>query len=125
VIVVYCGTNDAGRPDWSLDTTSGWILNVIFYGLSQARQVVVVAPPPVFREYPVTAEVRNQRLADLRERIESFAGILDFEIADIWDAVWQHPDPESLFEDGVHFTGPGRLMSSQVIAEAVQRARED
>jgi hypothetical protein len=124
VLVVYCGTNDAGRSDWSLDTTSGWILNGVLHGLSQGRKVVVVTPPPAFRDYPVSAALRNQRLAELRDRIFAFAAGLEFEVADIWDAVWQHPEPESLFDDGLHFTGPGRYMSSQVISEAVQRARE-
>lgn len=122
-VAVFCGTNDAAQDDWDLEATRAWIEMAVEHGLSEGLRVTVVTPPPAFREYPVASAVRNQRLSALRDEIFALAAEYEVEVADVWAETWAHPDPPSLFADGLHFTGPGRLMTSQTIQDAVRRSR--
>ena len=120
VMVIFCGTNDAARSDWDLEVTRAWIEAAIDDATRHGRDAVAVTPPPAFREYPVTAAVRNARLAALRDEIHDLADQYGARVADLWAETWAHPDPESLFVDGLHFGEAGRILMAQVIQAAVE-----
>ena len=117
--MVFCGTNDAGRSDWDLEETAGWIEAAIQTAQLQGLGVTLVAPPPAFRDYPVDHNIRNLRLWTLRTAIFELAAQYGLTVADLWSETWALPDPESYFPDGLHFSGAGRYMAGSVIGNAV------
>ena len=118
-LVIFCGSNDAGRSDWDLAVTAGWIEMGIVAGLLRGLEVVVVVPPPVFRNYPVHRSVRNGRLRDLRDAIYALAAEHGVVVADVWLESFLQPVPASHFPDGLHFDEAGRAFAAAAIAEAV------
>jgi lysophospholipase L1-like esterase len=123
VLVIYCGTNDAGRDHWDVAVTAGWIERAVEHGLAAGQTVVVVVPPPAFRDRPVPHELRNERLAALRDAILEIAGRHPIEVVDMWAETWSQPDPRAMFQDELHFGTAGRHRTADLIEAAVAHSR--
>lgn len=123
VMVIFCGTNDAAGA-WNLAATMGWIQVAVEEGLARDMEVVVVAPPPAIGDLQIPANLRNQRLMNLRAEIYDLQQSFDFEVADVWQAILIQENIELLFAgDGLHLSLGGRNVAFQAISAAVTRAR--
>lgn len=115
-VVILCGTNDVRRGGYSLEATVAEIELGVVFAQALGMTVVVGAPPP---EFGAKEDVWNARLVALRDELALLADVYDVGFADAWTPFWNHPDPPSLYEDGVHPNAEGREILGGVILLAL------
>lgn len=112
-VVIQCGTNDVRRGGYTLSGTASEVELGILVGQALGLRVVVVAPPP---QYDFKGETVNSRLEPLHYEIESLAQLHGAGFADLWEPIWNHPDPLSLYEpDGIHLNADGRRLMADLM----------
>ena len=125
-VVIFCGTNDVLKVNYSEAQTLGEIEDGADAALALGIPVVIVAPPPVFADGLEPYTVYNERFAELRDAIASLALTLGPGVAwanayDVfWDALdsgWTLDDLYNL--DRVHPLGPPGV-GRQFLAETIE-----
>ncbi len=123
-VVIFCGTNDVRKVNYSEAQTLGEIEDGADAALALGIPVVIVAPPPVFADGLEPYTVYNERFAELRDAIASLALTLGPGVAwanayDVfWDALVSGWTIEQLYFDLVHPSFDGR----QFLAETIEPA---
>jgi lysophospholipase L1-like esterase len=100
VIVIFCGTNDAIQPVFTLEQSGGAIWMGVDAALAAGLPVVLVAPPPIFNKSGDPIAVFNARLEELRDALELHALMnLMVGFANVYDAFWEAWNAGSTLDD--------------------------
>jgi lysophospholipase L1-like esterase len=120
--VLMWGTNDVGALDYTESALVGSLTRAVGEAVRRGLRVVVSLPPDLLEGDALA--LRNGRLAAYRSALaarlgESFDGG-DVRVVDLAPRFAGHPDPRSLYSDGVHWSEAGNALAGAAVATELQ-----
>lgn len=116
--VLMWGTNDVGALDYDESALVESLTRAAAEAVRRGLRVVVALPPDLLEGDALA--LRNERLAGYRRalaaRLAASFDPADVRVVDLAPRFAGHPDPPSLYSDGVHFTDAGKAVVGAAVA---------